>query len=105
MRRPLLLEPRTTFPTAETALTKAIQSDASNSAYFQNRAAVRVQRENFSGALADINSALGLDPTSQELAIDRFNILQAMGNLQGALDSYQQWAQANGVWNNDLPFS
>jgi tetratricopeptide (TPR) repeat protein len=90
--------------TAERELAKAIELNPGRPDYFQNRAAVRVTRDNMDGALLDINQAIGLDPTSQQLAIHRFHIQQAMDRLEDALSSYRQWAQSNGVWENDLPF-
>jgi Flp pilus assembly protein TadD len=80
---------------AEQELTEAIELSPGRPDYFQNRATVRVMRDDLHGALSDINQALGLDRTSQHLAIDRFNILQAMGDLEGALSSYRQWEQSN----------
>jgi tetratricopeptide (TPR) repeat protein len=92
------------WATSEQELTKAIELNPGRPDYFQNRAAVRVKGDDLNGALLDINQAMGLDPTSQQLAIDRFHILQAMDRLEDALSSYRQWAQSNGVWENDLPF-
>lgn len=90
------------YASAEHELSNAIDLDPGRPDYFQNRAAARLVLDNLDGALLDINQALGLDPTSQQLAIDRSNILQAMGRLPEALDSYRAWARTNGVWENDL---
>ena len=90
------------YRSAERELSSAIDLDPGRPDYFQNRAAARLVLDNLDGSLLDINQALGLDPTSQQLAIDRSNILQAMGRLSEALDSYRAWARTNGVWENDL---
>ena len=87
---------------AEAQLTEAIGLNPGRPDYYQNRAAVRVMRNDLSGALSDINQALGLDSTSQHLAIDRFHIYQAMGDLETGLSSYRQWARSNGQWTDDL---
>jgi hypothetical protein len=91
------------WETAERELTAAIERNPRRPDYFNNRAIARAAMDDLPGALDDSNQALALDPSSQQLAIIRSNILQAMGDLQGALDAYRQWAQRTGNWEQDLP--
>jgi tetratricopeptide (TPR) repeat protein len=82
---------REDWEAAERELSEAIRLNPTDPSYFNNRALVRTAQDNYPAALDDIEQALALDPTSMELAIDKFNLLQAMDRLDEALKWFRRW--------------
>jgi tetratricopeptide (TPR) repeat protein len=81
----------------------AISRNPKRPDYFCNRSMSYYALERYNEALDDTNQALALDPTSQQLAKNKFYILQAMNDLQAALDWLKTWGMRVGTWEHDLP--